>query len=31
VRARDFGYANAYVMPDGIAGWEHAKQPVETS
>jgi rhodanese-related sulfurtransferase len=30
VRAREFGYANVYVMPDGIAGWEKAKQPIET-
>jgi rhodanese-related sulfurtransferase len=31
VRARDLGYANVHVMPDGIAGWEHANQPVETA
>jgi len=24
------GYANALVMSDGIAGWERAKQPIET-
>ena len=26
----DLGYENVYVMPDGIAGWEKAKLPVET-
>lgn len=24
------GYPNAYVMPDGIAGWERARLPVES-
>jgi len=31
VRAREFGYPNVFVMSDGIAGWEKAKQPVEAS
>jgi rhodanese-related sulfurtransferase len=30
VRALEFGYSNVFVMPDGIAGWEKAKLPVET-
>jgi rhodanese-related sulfurtransferase len=29
-RAFELGYENVFVMPDGIAGWEKAKQPVET-
>jgi rhodanese-related sulfurtransferase len=29
VRAQDLGYFDVYVMPDGIAGWEKAKLPVE--
>jgi len=24
------GFENVFVMPDGIAGWEKAKQPVES-
>jgi rhodanese-related sulfurtransferase len=24
------GYQNVYAMPDGIAGWEKAKLPVES-
>jgi len=28
-RARELGYKNVYVMPDGISGWEKAKQAVE--
>jgi hypothetical protein len=29
-RAQDFGYTDVFVMPEGIAGWEKAKLPVET-
>jgi rhodanese-related sulfurtransferase len=29
VRARELGFRDVYVMPDGIAGWERAKHPIE--
>jgi rhodanese-related sulfurtransferase len=28
-RALELGYASAFAMPDGIAGWEKAGKPVE--
>ena len=28
-RALELGYANVFVMPQGISGWEKAQQPVE--
>jgi rhodanese-related sulfurtransferase len=30
VRAQELGYTKVFVMPDGIAGWEKARQPVES-
>jgi rhodanese-related sulfurtransferase len=30
-RAQEMGYTSVFVMPDGIAGWERAKQPTETA
>jgi len=29
-RAQELGYTDVFVMPDGIAGWEKAKLPIET-
>jgi rhodanese-related sulfurtransferase len=29
-RARELGYTDVHVMSAGIAGWEKAKQPIET-
>jgi rhodanese-related sulfurtransferase len=29
VRAKSFGYANVYEMPDGIAGWVKAGKQVQ--
>jgi len=30
-RARQFGYQDVYVMPEGIGGWEKARHPIETA
>jgi hypothetical protein len=30
VRAKSLGYANVFVMPEGIAGWTKAGKKVQT-
>jgi hypothetical protein len=30
VRAKKLGYANVFVMPDGIAGWVKANKKTQT-
>jgi hypothetical protein len=30
VRAKSLGYANVFVMPEGIAGWAKAGKKIQT-